>query len=54
VAYNTFYGLPRRYLSWKPTGDTSEDLLERVPEVIRLSQDPKAKLQYFQAMFDFV
>ena len=24
------------------------------PEIIRLSQDPRAKLQYFQAMFDFV
>lgn len=54
VAYNTSYGLPRRYLSGKPAGDTSEDLLDRVPEVIRLSQNPKAKLQYFQAMFDFV
>ena len=54
VAYNRFYGLPQRYLSRKPAGDSSEDLLERVPEVIRLSRDPRAKLQYFQAMFDFV
>ncbi len=55
VAYNTSYGLPQRYLTSKATtGDTSEDLSDRVPEVIRLSRDPRAKLQYFQAMFDFV
>lgn len=54
VAYNKSYGLPERYLTSKPTGDSSQYLLDRVPDVIRLSQDPKAKLQYFQAMFDFV
>ena len=54
VAYNESYGLPQRYLTSKPTGDTSQYLIDRVPEVIRLSQDPRAKLQYFQAMFDFV
>lgn len=54
LAYNRSYGLPERYLKGKPTGDTSQYLLDRVPEVIRLSQDPRAKLQYFQAMFEFV
>ena len=57
VAYNESYGLPQRYLTSKAMegrGDTSEDLSDRVPEVIRLSRDPRAKLQYFQAMFDFV
>ncbi len=54
VAYNKSYGLPERYVTGAPTGDTSQYLLDRVPEVIRLSQDPRAKLQYFQAMFDFV
>lgn len=54
VAYNRSYGLPERYLTSTPTGDLSQHLLDRVPEVIRLSQDPRAKLQYFQAMFDFV
>ncbi len=54
VAYNASYGLPERYLASKPTGDASQYLLDRVPEVIRLSQDPRAKLQYFQAMFEFV
>ena len=54
VAYNKSYGLPERYLTSQPTGDTSLYLLDRVPEVIRLSRDPAAKLQYFQAMFDFL
>jgi GNAT superfamily N-acetyltransferase len=54
LAYNKSYGLPQKYETGKPTGDASEYLLDRVPEVIRLSQDPRAKLQYFQAMFDFV
>jgi len=54
LAYNESYGLPAKYLGAKPGSDASEDLDERVPEVIRLSKDPNAKLQYFQAMFDFV
>lgn len=53
VAYNASYGLPQRYLTTKSTGESSQYLTDRIPEVIRLSQDPKAKLQYFQAMFDF-
>lgn len=54
VAYNASYDLPRRYETSKPTGDTSQYLLDRVPDVIRLARDPRAKLQYFQAMFDFL
>ncbi len=57
TAYNTAYGLPQRYLTSKPSlvkGDASQYLSDRVPEIVRLSQDPNAKLQYFQAMFDFV
>lgn len=54
LAYNKSYGLPQRYMTSKPMGDANEYLLDRIPEVIRLSQDPRAKLQYFQAMFDFV
>ncbi len=57
VAFNATYGLPQRYLA--PLDPTTlaaahEHLLERVPDVIRLSRDPRAKLQYFQAMFDFI
>jgi hypothetical protein len=57
VAFNESYGLPKRYLA--PIDSTKlvpehEHLLERVPEVIRMSRDPRAKLQYYQAMFDFV
>jgi hypothetical protein len=54
VAFNEAAGLARRYSTAKPTGNSAEHLLDRVAEIIRLSQDPKAKLQYFQAMFDFV
>ena len=32
---------------------SGEHLLDRVGTVIRLAQDPRAKLQYFQTMFDF-
>ena len=57
VAFNASYGLPQRYLT--PLDTTMlvpehEHLLERVPEVIRMSREPRAKLQYYQAMFDFV
>ncbi len=57
LAFNAAYGLPARYLGpLDPTNLAAahEHLLDRVPEVIRLSRDPRAKLQYFQAMFDFV
>ena len=57
VAFNATYGLPARYLAPVDPAtlvDAHEHLLERVPHVIELSRDPRAKLQYFQAMFDFV
>ncbi len=53
VAFNESSGLAKRYSSSSPTGNLSEHLLDRVPDVIRMSKDPRAKLQYFQAMFDF-
>lgn len=51
--YNESFGLPRLYLDGRSPPRSSEHLLDRVPEVIRLSRDPRAKLQYFQTMFDF-
>jgi hypothetical protein len=54
IDYNVATGIRQRYLSSKPTGNQAEHLLDRVEEVLRLSQDPRAKLQYFQAMFDFI
>lgn len=53
IEYNQSYGLPDKYLDFKPAPST-EHMLERIPEVIRLSQDPRAKLQYFQAMYNFL
>jgi GNAT superfamily N-acetyltransferase len=53
VEYNASFGLPRRYLEEPPPARAGEHLLDRVPEVVRLAQDPRAKLQYFQTMFDF-
>jgi GNAT superfamily N-acetyltransferase len=57
LAFNAAFGLPGRYLEPVDTATLAaehEHLLERVPEVIRLSRDPRAKLQYFQAMLDFL
>jgi GNAT superfamily N-acetyltransferase len=51
--YNHSFGLPRRYQEGRPPPGSSEHLLDRVDAVVRLSQDPRAKLQYFQTMFDF-
>lgn len=53
VEYNASFGLPARYLEHPPPDVAGEHLLDRVPEVIRLARDPRAKLQYFQTMFDF-
>lgn len=53
--YNRSFGLPQRYQSEQPPIDAGDPhLSQRVAEVVRLSQDPRAKLQYFQTMFDFV
>jgi GNAT superfamily N-acetyltransferase len=54
LEYNHSYGLPQRYEVEQPPAESAVHLLDRVPAVIRLAQDPGAKLQYFQAMFDFV
>ena len=51
--YNQSFGLPQRYTDQTPPVTTPEHLSERIAEVIRLSQDARAKLQYFQTMFDF-
>lgn len=53
LKFNEDAGLMKRYASTQPNGNQAEHLRERVDEVIRLSKDPRAKLQYFQAMFDF-
>lgn len=53
LEYNGSFGLPQRYEGAPPPADASEHLLDRVPEVMRLSRDPDAKLQYFQTTFDF-
>ena len=52
--YNRSFRLPERYVDTAPERPSPFHLLDRVPEVIRLAQDPRAKLQYFQAMFHFV
>lgn len=54
LAYNASFGLPKRYQDVELPAQKGEHLFERLPEVIRLAQDPRAKLQYFQTMFDFV
>ena len=53
VAYNAAAGIAQRYAQGEPRGNREEHLIDRVPEVLRRSVDPSAKLQYFQAMFDF-
>lgn len=54
VEYNLSFGLPQRYQgAARPPGEPHH-LPQRIPEVVRLATDPRAKLQYFQTMFDFV
>ena len=53
LTYNASFGLPERYRGRLPEHRSPEHLLARLPEVIRLSERPDAKLQYFQTMFDF-
>lgn len=52
--YGRSFGLPGRYEQGHAPPPSSEHLLDRVPAVIELARDPRAKLQYFQTMFDFV
>jgi hypothetical protein len=56
LEYNSSFGLPQRYQDAPPPSGRGahHHLAERIPEVIRLARDPRAKLQYFQTMFDFV
>ena len=49
--YNRSFGLPGRYLDATPP--SGPHLPERIPEVVRLAEDPRAKLQYFQTLFEF-
>lgn len=56
LAYNRLFGMPDCY---GPDREherypSDEHLLERVAEVIRLARDPRAKLQYYQAMYEFI
>jgi GNAT superfamily N-acetyltransferase len=53
VTHNRRYDMPACYAEGKIPYPTTEHLMNRVPEVIRLAEDPRAKLQYFQAMCDF-
>lgn len=53
TAYNEMYDMPNCYDSIHAPHRSDEHLLDRVPEVVRLARNPRAKLQYFQAMFDF-
>lgn len=53
IRYNASFGLPSLYRDWIPH-KSDFHLINRVPEVCALALNPKAKLQYFQAMFDFV
>lgn len=53
LAYNRSYGLPDRYRALPEAPSAGVHLDERIPEVTALSQDPRAKLQYFQTLFDF-
>jgi hypothetical protein len=54
VTYNHMYDMPECYGVGQTPHPSDNHLLLRVPEVIRLAENPKAKLQYFQAMLDFV
>lgn len=54
VVYNHTYGLPQRYQRKGLSELSAPHLPARIPEVMRLAEDTRAKLQYFQTMFDFV
>ena len=53
LTHNRMYGLPDCYAEGQVPHPSDEHLLDRIPEVLRLASDPRAKLQYFQAMLDF-
>lgn len=52
--YNDSYDMPACYEGDAVPHPSDTHMFDRVPEVLRLARHPKAKLQYFQAMFDFV
>ena len=54
LTYNRRYDMPACYSVDQAPHPSDEHLFARVPEVVRLAQNPRAKLQYFQAMLDFV
>lgn len=53
LEYNRSFGLPERYQDGRAAPRSRVHLLDRVDAVVRLAQDPRAKLQYFQTLFDF-
>lgn len=53
VSYNAMFDMPSCYGPEARPQPSVEHLIDRVPQVIRLARDPRAKLQYFQAMKDF-
>jgi len=54
IEYNRSFGLPNMYRDFQPSSETEEHLLHRLEEVMTLSVNPRAKLQYFQMMYNFV
>ena len=54
IDYNKSFGLPEMYKDITPATCSDEHLLERIPEIVALSTNPRAKLQYFQAMYNFL
>lgn len=54
LAYNRLYGFPECYGEGQTPHPSDEHLFDRVPEVLKLAESPNAKLQYYQAMLDFV
>lgn len=55
IEYNQRYGVLDRYRENARSQCNSElDLLDRIPQVLALAQNPRAKLQYFQACFTFL
>lgn len=53
VEYNRSFGLPEIYDNVS-TPHSDVHLIDRIPEVKRLAENPRAKLQYFQLMSDFL
>jgi GNAT superfamily N-acetyltransferase len=58
IEYNQSYGLPAMYENFQPppmqVSDLKNHLFDRIPKIIELSKNPRAKLQYFQAMYNFI